>query len=249
MWRPLVAVLAVASLGAGAAFAEEEAESQRLEERADLLRDPEVLLVDNASPVEESHVQGQLDFASRPETGEPGTVTRLEARLGLPWNLELGAGGQWESGGAEEPSSVEGAARLLAGVVSEHGYLPALSLEGTVVTPQGDAGVGAEARVLASKSLGRGQVHANAAYRAQVRESDEYLLSLGADGAVGDSWLVRGDAYFLRTLGASPEDTLGLDVGAGFLVSEHWVVTGVVGLNSHESDVAPRVVLGLMGQL
>lgn len=249
MWRPLVAVLAVTSLGAGEALAQDGTASQRLEERADLLRDPEVLPVDNASPVEESRVQGQLDFASRPETGEPGTVTRLQARLGLPWNLELGAGGELETGGSAESSSVVASAHLFAGVVSERGYMPALSLEGRVETPQGDAGISTEGRVLASKSLGRSQVHANAGYRARVDESDEYLLGLGADGALGDSWMVRGDAYFLRTLGASPEDTLGMDVGAGFLLGERWVLSGAVGLNSRESDVSPRVVLGLMGQL
>jgi hypothetical protein len=133
--------------------------------------------------------------------------------------------------------------------MSERDFLPGLSLQGEVQTPQGDAGVTGEARVLASKSLGRSQVHANAAYRARDKESDEYLLTLGADGALGDSWMVRGGAYFLRSLGASPEDTLGVDVGAGLLVGENWVVSGTVGLNTRESDVAPRVVLGLMGQL
>lgn len=249
MWRPLVAVLALASLGAGEALAQDEAESQRLEERADLLRDPELLPVDNASPVEEGHVQGQLDFASRPETGEPGSISRLEARLGLPWNLELGAGGALETGGAQESSSLAGTAHLLGEVVPERGYVPGISLQGEVETPQGEAGVTGEARVLASKSLGRGQVHANAAYRARNKASDEYLLSLGADGAFGDAWMVRGAAYFLRSLGASPEDTLGVDVGAGYLVGDNWVVSGTVGLNTRESDVAPRVVLGLMGQL
>ncbi len=249
MWRPLVAVLAVASLGAGEALAQEEGESRRLEERADLLRSPELLPVESALPVEESRVQGQLDFASRPETGGPGGLTRLEARVGLPWNLELGAGGELETGGRRESSSVLGTAHLLGELMSERDFLPGLSLQGEVQTPQGDAGVTGEARVLASKSLGRSQVHANAAYRARDKESDEYLLTLGADGALGDSWMVRGGAYFLRSLGASPEDTLGVDVGAGLLVGENWVVSGTVGLNTRESDVAPRVVLGLMGQL
>lgn len=249
MWRPLVAVLAMASLGAGAARAQEEAASQRLEERADLLRDPELLPVDNASPVDEGHVQGQLDYASRSETGEPGSTTRLGARLGLPWNLELGAGGELETGGRQESSSVVGSAHLLGEVLPERGYMPGLSLQGEVETPQGEGGVTGEARVLASKSLGRSQVHANAAYRARNNASDEYLLSLGADGALGESWMVRGGAYFLRSLGASPEDTLGMDVGAGLLVGENWVVSGTVGLNTRESDVSPRVVLGLMGQL
>ncbi len=249
MWRPLVAVLAVASLGAGEALAQEGGESQRLEARADLLRSPELLPVESALPVEESRVQGQLDFASRPETGGPGGLTRLEARVGLPWNLELGAGGELETGGERESSSVMGTAHLLGELMSERDFLPGLSLQGEVQTPQGDAGVTGEARVLASKSLGRSQVHANAAYRARDKESDEYLLTLGADGALGDSWMVQGGAYFLRSLGASPEDTLGVDVGAGLLVGDNWVVSGTVGLNTRESDVAPRVVLGLMGQL
>lgn len=247
MWQPLVAVLAVASVGAAEAQ-ERTAAEQRLEERTGWMRDPDVLPVDDASPVEQSEVQGEFDFASRPETGEEGQVFSPRARLGLPWNLELGAGADVETRGAES-STAAASAHLLGQVLSERGALPALSLRGEVETPHGGAGLGAEARLLASKSIGAGQLHANVAYRARGDEADEYLLTAGADQPLGDTWLVQGGTYFLRSLGDSPEDTLGLDVGASLLMGERWVVSGVVGLNSREGDVAPRVVLGLMGKL
>jgi len=246
MWQRLAAVLA---LGAGEVGAEESTAFERLLERADLMRDVDLLTASAATPVAPSRVQGEFSLASRPLTGEPGVVLGPRVRLGLPWRLELGAGAGLATGGEAEPSTVEVAGNLLGQVLVESGSLPALSLQGTVAPPTGDGGPSAEARVLASKSIGTGQVHANAAYRNIEAEADEYILALAADRAVGDSWLVRGDVYFARSLGDSPADSAGFDVGASLMLGERWVVSAVGGLNTREGDVTPRVLFGVLGQL
>lgn len=250
MWRPLIAVLAVAtSVGSARAEGPAKTEAERFHERAELMRDPDTLVVDDASPLEKSKVQGELDFASRPYTGESGVVMRPEVRLGLPLNLEIGAGADVETGGAAEPTSAAASAHLIGQVLEEKGARPALALQGEVESPQGDAGVSAEARVLATKSFGTVQVHGNAAYRARRDTEDDYLLTVGADSPLDDKWLLQGGAYYVSTLGPAPDNALGLDMGASFLLGQKVVLSGTVGLNSREGNVAPRMVLGIMGQL
>lgn len=224
-------------------------EEQSERERAvTLLRANDVLTVRTATPVERQ-VLGEVNVANRTQTGEAGFVLQPRVRVGTPWSVELGASAEIQNlAGEEQGTTGAVGAYALGRLVEEKRARPQLSLLGRVESAQGEAGVSAEARVLATKTFGQTRLHGNAGYRARQDTPDDYLLGLAADHPIGDRLLLQGDAYFVNPLGAE-EASVNASVGTGLRVGSAFVVTGAVGVNARAADVAPRLLFGVLGRI
>jgi hypothetical protein len=238
MPQPLMVLLTMASLGATGP-----------EETLELLRNTDALVVQNASPLEERQVLGEVSVANRTREGEAGFVLHPQLRVGTPWKVELGAGAEVHNpAGAREGTTGAVGVHAVGQLVEEQRVLPQLALRGEVLSPQGEEGVSAEASVLATKQFGQTRLHGNVAYRATRDAPDDYLVGLAADHPLGHRLLLQGDAYYLKPLGEEP-GALHANVGAGVGVGSAFVVTGTVGVTTTALDVSPRVLLGLVGRL
>jgi hypothetical protein len=224
---------------------EEKSERERALE---LLRNTDTLTVQNANPVERQ-VLGEVNVANRTQTGEVGFLLAPQVRVGTPWHVEFGAGAQLQNlaGEAQGTTGAVGA-YALGQLVEEKRVLPQVSLRGQVTSPQGDEGVSAEARVLATKTFGQTRLHGNVGYSARQDTADDYLLGLAADHPIGDRLLLQGDAYYTNPLGAE-EGSVNASVGTGLRVGSSFVVTGAVGVSATAADVAPRLLLGVLGRI
>jgi hypothetical protein len=224
-----------------------EEKSER-EEALELLRNTDMLTVQNASPVERQ-VLGEVNVANRTQTGEVGFVLEPQVRVGTPWNVEFGAGAQLQNlAGEQEGTTGAVSAYALGQLVDEKGARPQVALWGEVTSPQGDEGVSAEARVLATKTFGQTRLHGNVGYSARQDTEDDYLLGLAADHPLGDRLLLQGDAYYVNPLG-DDEASVNASVGTGLRVGRSFVVTGAVGVNATRDDVAPRLLFGVLGRI
>ncbi|KFA90883.1 hypothetical protein [Archangium violaceum] len=224
-----------------------EEKSER-EQALELLRNTDMLTVQNANPAERQ-VLGEVNVANRTQTGEVGFVLEPQVRVGTPWNVEFGAGAQLQNlAGEQEGTTGAVSAYALGQLVDEKGARPRFSLWGQVTSPQGDEGVSAEARVLATKTFGQTRLHGNVGYSARQDSADDYLLGLAADHPIGDRLLLQGDAYFVNPLGAD-EASVNASVGTGLRVGRAFVVTGAVGVNATSDDVAPRLLFGVLGRI
>ncbi|AKI98719.1 hypothetical protein ATI61_106115 [Archangium gephyra] len=224
-----------------------EEKSER-EEALELLRNTDMLTVQNASPVERQ-VLGEVNVANRTQTGEVGFVLEPQVRVGTPWNVEFGAGAQLQNlAGEQEGTTGAVSAYALGQLVDEKAVLPQLALWGQVTSPQGDEGVSAEARVLATKTFGQTRLHGNVGYSARQDTADDYLLGLAADHPIGDRLLLQGDAYYVNPLGED-DASVNASVGTGLRVGRSFVVTGAVGVNATREDVAPRLLFGVLGRI
>ncbi|QRN97737.1 hypothetical protein JRI60_01215 [Archangium violaceum] len=229
------------------AKSEPEPPSER-EAALDLLRNSEVLTVQNASPLERQ-VMGEVMVANRTQTGEVGFVLEPRVRVGTPWKVEFGAGAQLQNlAGEQEGTTGAVEAYALGQLVEEKRAVPQVALLGEVTSPQGDEGVSAEARVLATKTFGQTRLHGNVGYRASQDSPDDYLLGLAADHPIGDRLLLQGDAYYVNPLG-DEEASVNASVGTGVRVGSSFVVTGAVGVNATAADVAPRLLFGVIGRI
>ncbi len=240
MLHSLVALLAVTS-----ALGEVSTDAEKAVE---VLRGPNVVDIGDAGPLESERVEGEVLVANRTPGGEPGFVLIPEIRVGTPWKLELGAAMVLKSPAGEESTS--GAASVVAEgqIVAPGRYVPRLSLKGRLIGPLGEAGVSAEAMLLATKHFGLVRVHGNAGYLAIQDAADEYLLGVAVDRPLGTRVLVKGDTYYLRPLGEEAP-TLGAGVGAGVRLGQALVLTGAVNLTVQAEDVGPRLLLGVYGIL
>ncbi len=224
-----------------------EEKSER-EEALELLRNTDTLTVQNANPVDRQ-VLGEVNVANRTQTGEVGFVLAPRVRVGTPWNVEFGASAQLRNlAGEEQGTTGAVGAYALGQLVEEKRAVPQLSLQGVVTSPQGDEGVSAEARVLATKTFGQTRLHGNVGYSARQDTADDYLLGLAADHPIGDRLLLQGDAYYTNPLGEE-EASVNASVGTGLRVGSSFVVTGAVGVNATAADVAPRLLLGVLGRI
>lgn len=224
-----------------------EPKSER-EEALELLRNTEALTVQNADPAEKQ-VLGEVNVANRTQQGEAGFVLQPGVRVGTPWNVEFGASAQVQNlaGDADRTTgAVSGYA--LGQLVEEKSAVPQLSLRGQVTSPQGDEGLSAEARLLATKTFGQTRLHGNVGYNVRQDASDDYLLGLAADHPIGDRLLLQGDAYYVNPLGED-EASVNASVGTGVRVGNSFVVTGAVGVNARPDDVAPRLLFGVLGRI
>jgi hypothetical protein len=247
--RESEARLAVPAAPGEAAKAEpvREEKSER-EEALELLRNTEMLTVQNADTAERQ-VLGEVNVANRKQTGEVGFVLEPRVRVGTPWNVEFGAGAQLQNlAGEQEGTTGAVAAYALGQLVDEKGARPQVSLWGEVTSPQGDEGVSAEARVLATKTFGQTRLHGNVGYSARQDTEDDYLLGLAADHPIGDRLLLQGDAYYVNPMGAE-DASVNASVGTGLRVGRAFVVTGAVGVNATNEDVAPRLLFGVLGRI
>lgn len=240
---------AEARLAAPAKSAEPVREEPSEHERAvTLLRNNDVLTVRTASPVERQ-VLGEVNVANRTQTGEVGFVLQPRVRVGTPWSVEFGASAEIQNLAGEERGTTGAVgAYALGQLVREKGAVPMVALWGQVTSPQGDEGVSAEARVLATKTFGQTRLHGNVGYSARQDSPDDYLLGLAADHPIGDRLLLQGDAYFVNPLGAE-EASVNASVGTGLRVGSAFVVTGAVGVNARAADVAPRLLFGVLGRI
>jgi hypothetical protein len=246
---------AEARLAAPAAAPAASAESRPVREEKseherglELLRNTDVLTVQNANPAERQ-VLGQVNVANRTQTGEVGFVLEPQVRVGTPWHVEFGAGAQLQNlAGEQEGTTGAVEAYALGQLVEEKGAVPMVALWGQVTSPQGDEGVSAEARVLATKTFGQTRLHGNVGYSARQDSADDYLLGLAADHPIGDRLLLQGDAYFVNPLG-DEEASVNASVGTGLRVGSSFVVTGAVGVNARAVDVAPRLLFGVLGRI
>jgi hypothetical protein len=224
-----------------------EPESER-EEALDLLRNSEVLTVLNADPLERQ-VMGEVMVANRTQKGEVGFVLEPRVRVGTPWKVEFGAGAQLQNLAGEQQGTTGAVeAYALGQLVEEKRVVPQVALLGEVSSPQGEEGVSAEARVLATKTFGQTRLHGNVGYRASQDTPDDYLLGLAADHPIGDRLLLQGDAYYVNPLGEE-EASVNASVGTGLRVGSSFVVTGAVGVNATAADVAPRLLFGVIGRI
>jgi hypothetical protein len=242
---------AEARLAAPAAPAESkpvrEEKSER-EQALELLRNTDVLTVQSANPAERQ-VLGEVNVANRTQTGEVGFVLEPQVRVGTPWNVEFGAGAQLQNLAGEQQGTTGAVeAYALGQLVQEKGAVPMVALWGQVTSPQGEEGVSAEARVLATKTFGQTRLHGNVGYSARQDSADDYLLGLAADHPIGDRLLLQGDAYFVNPLG-DEEASVNASVGTGLRVGSSFVVTGAVGVNARAADVAPRLLFGVLGRI
>ncbi|MFE8603849.1 hypothetical protein [Archangium violaceum] len=224
-----------------------EEKSER-EQALDLLHNTDMLTVQSASPAERQ-VLGEVNVANRTQTGEVGFILEPQVRVGTPWNVEFGAGAQLQNLAGEQAGTTGAvSAYALGQLVDEKGALPQLALWGQVTSPQGDEGVSAEARVLATKTFGQTRLHGNVGYSARQDTADDYLLGLAADHPIGDRLLLQGDAYYVNPLGEG-EASVNASVGTGVRVGRAFVVTGAVGVNATSDDVAPRLLFGVLGRI
>ncbi len=225
----------------------EEPKSER-EEALELLRNTDTLTVVNADPAEKQ-VLGEVNVANRTQTGEVGFILEPQVRVGTPWKVEFGASAQVQNlAGEQEGTTGSVGAYALGQLVEEKRVVPQVSLLGGVTSPQGDAGLSAEARVLATKQFGETRLHANVGYSVKQDAPDDYLLGLAADHPIGDRLLLQGDAYYTNPLGAD-EASVNASVGTGLRVGASFVVTGAVGVNATDTDVAPRLLFGVLGRI
>ncbi|HEY0092871.1 MAG TPA: hypothetical protein VGB96_01045 [Archangium sp.] len=226
---------------------QEEPKSER-EEALELLRNTDTLTVQNADPAERQ-VLGEVNVANRTQTGEVGFILEPQVRVGTPWKVEFGASAQVQNlAGAQEGTTGSVGAYALGQLVEEKRVMPQLALLGEVTSPQGDEGVSAEARVLATKRFGETRLHGNVGYSVRQDAADDYLLGLAADHPIGDRLLLQGDAYYTHPLGAE-EASVNASVGTGLRVGSSFVVTGAVGVNARAEDVAPRLLFGVLGRI
>jgi hypothetical protein len=224
-----------------------EEKSER-EQALALLRNTDTLTVQTANPVERQ-ILGEVNVANRTQTGEVGFVLAPQVRVGTPWNVEFGAGAQLRNlAGEEQGTTGAVGAYALGQLVEERRAVPQVSLRGLVTSPQGDEGVSAEARVLATKTFGQTRLHGNVGYSARQDTEDDYLLGLAADHPIGDRLLLQGDAYYTNPLG-DEEGSVNASVGTGLRVGSSFVVTGAVGVNARAADVAPRLLFGVLGRI
>jgi hypothetical protein len=224
---------------------EEKSERERALE---LLRNTDLLTVQSANPAERQ-VLGEVNVANRTQTGEVGFVLEPQVRVGTPWQVEFGAGAQLQNlAGEQEGTTGAVEAYALGQLVQEKGAVPMVALWGQVTSPQGNEGVSAEARVLATKTFGQTRLHGNVGYSARQDSPDDYLLGLAADHPIGDRLLLQGDAYFVNPLG-DEEASVNASVGTGLRVGSSFVVTGAVGVNARAADVAPRLLFGVLGRI
>lgn len=224
-----------------------EEKSER-EKALDLLRNTDLLTVQSANPAQRQ-VLGEVNVANRTQTGEVGFVLEPQVRVGTPWNVEFGAGAQLQNLAGEQQGTTGAVeAYALGQLVQEKGAVPMVALWGQVTSPQGDEGVSAEARVLATKTFGQTRLHGNVGYSARQDSADDYLLGLAADHPIGDRLLLQGDAYFVNPLG-DEEASVNASVGTGLRVGGSFVVTGAVGVNARAEDVAPRLLFGVLGRI
>jgi hypothetical protein len=223
-------------------------EKSEREEALELLRNTDMLTVQNASPVERQ-VLGEVNVANRTQTGEVGFVLEPQVRVGTPWKVEFGAGAQLQNlAGEQEGTTGAVSAYALGQLVDEKEVVPQVALWGEVTSPQGDEGVSAEARVLATKTFGQTRLHGNVGYSARQDMADDYLLGLAADHPIGDRLLLQGDAYYVNPLGED-DASVNASVGTGLRVGRSFVVTGAVGVNATREDVAPRLLFGVLGRI
>ncbi|HYO52358.1 hypothetical protein [Archangium sp.] len=247
--RQAEARIAVPPESAKAAKAEPVREEKSEREQAlELLRNTDMLTVQNADPAERQ-VLGEVNVANRTQTGEVGFLLEPRVRVGTPWKVEFGAGAQLQNlAGEQEGTTGAVGAYALGQLVQEKGAVPQVSLWGQVTSPQGDEGVSAEARVLATKTFGQTRLHGNVGYSARQNSADDYLLGLAADHPIGDRLLLQGDAYYVNPLG-DEEASVNASVGTGVRVGSSFVVTGAVGVNATNTDVAPRLLFGVLGRI
>ncbi|HYO65870.1 MAG TPA: hypothetical protein VEU33_07305 [Archangium sp.] len=224
-----------------------EEKSER-EEALELLRNTDMLTVQNANPAERQ-VLGEVNVATRTQTGEVGFVLEPQVRVGTPWKVEFGAGAQLQNlAGEQQGTTGAVSAYALGQLVDEKEAVPQVALWGQVTSPQGDEGVSAEARVLATKTFGQTRLHGNVGYSARQDTEDDYLLGLAADHPIGDRLLFQGDAYYVNPLGED-EASVNASVGTGLRVGRAFVVTGAVGINATSDAVAPRLLFGVLGRI
>ncbi|MET0406121.1 MAG: hypothetical protein ABW123_27130, partial [Cystobacter sp.] len=156
MPQPLMVVLALASLGATDAH-----------KSLELLRNTSAMTVQNASPLEEKEVLGEVSVANRSREGDSGFVFNPQLRMGTPWKVEVGAGAEFQDpSGAQGSTTGAVSAYAVGQFVEERGVRPQLALHGEVTSPHGEQGVSAEAALLATKTFGQTRLHANVAYQA-----------------------------------------------------------------------------------
>ncbi|MFY0572818.1 hypothetical protein ACN28E_54560 [Archangium lansingense] len=223
-------------------------EKSERDKALELLRNTDMLTVQNASPAERQ-VLGEVNVANRTQTGEVGFVLEPKVRVGTPWNVEFGAGAELQNlAGEQEGTTGAVSAFALGQLVDEKGAVPQVSLWGEVTSPQGDEGVSAEARVLATKTFGQTRLHGNVGYSARQDTADDYLLGLAADHPIGDRLLLQADAYYVNPLGEE-EASVNASVGTGLRVGSAFVVTGAVGVNATADAVAPRLLFGVLGRI
>jgi hypothetical protein len=224
-----------------------EERSER-EQALELLRNTDMLTVQNANPAERQ-VLGEVNVANRTQTGEVGFLLEPRVRVGTPWKVEFGAGAQLRNlAGEQEGTTGAVEAYALGQLVEEKGAVPQVALRGGVTSPQGDEGVSAEARVLATKTFGQTRLHGNVGYSARQDSADDYLLGLAADHPIGDRLLLQGDAYYVNPLG-DEEASVNASVGTGVRVGSSFVVMGAVGVGATNTDVAPRLLFGVLGRI
>jgi hypothetical protein len=231
---------------------EEEVRAPQLpserEEALELLRNTEALSVQNADPAEKQ-VLGEVNVANRTQEGEAGFLLQPGVRVGTAWNVEFGANAQVRNlAGEAERTTGAVSGYALGQLVEEKRAVPQVSLRGQVTSPQGDEGLSAEVRVLATKTFGQTRLHGNVAYSARQDMEDDYLLGLAADRPIGDRLLLQGDAYYVNPLGAE-DASVNASVGTGVRVGRSFVVTGAVGVNARTDDVAPRLLFGVLGRI
>jgi hypothetical protein len=225
----------------------EESKSER-EESLELLRNTDVLTVVNADPADKQ-VLGEVNVANRTQTGEVGFILEPQVRVGTPWKVEFGASAQVQNlAGEQQGTTGSVGAYALGQLVEEKRVMPQVALLGEVASPRGDAGLSAEARLLATKRFGETRLHANVGYSVKQDAPDDYLLGLAADHPIGDRLLLQGDAYYTNPLGAD-EASVNASVGTGLRVGGSFVVTGAVGVNATDTDVAPRLLFGVLGRI
>lgn len=218
------------------------------EEGLELLRNSDTLAVQNASPLEKE-VLGEVTVGNRTQEGDAGFVLQPQVRVGTPWKVEVGAGAQLQNlAGAEEGTTGAVSAYAVGQLVEEHSLRPQLALKGEVVGPQGQDGLSAEARLLATKHFGQTRLHGNAGYRVTQDAPDNYLVGLAADHPIGDRLLVQGDAYLTDSLGSEPA-SINASVGTGVRVGSAFVVTGAVGVHATAEESAPRLLFGVVGRI
>ncbi|MFY0581626.1 hypothetical protein ACN28S_51780 [Cystobacter fuscus] len=145
MPQPLMVLLTMASLG-----------TTGPEETLELLRNTDALVVQNASPLEERQVLGEVSVANRTREGDAGFVLHPQLRVGTPWKVELGAGAEVHNpAGAREGTTGTLGVHAVGQLVEEQRVLPQLALRGEVLGPQGDEGVSAEPRCWRRSSSAR----------------------------------------------------------------------------------------------
>jgi hypothetical protein len=92
------------------------------------------------------------------------------------------------------------------------------------------------------------RLHGNVGYSARQDMADDYLLGLAADHPIGDRLLLQGDAYYVNPIGVE-DASVNASVGTGLRVGSAFVVTGAVGVNATNEDVAPRLLFGVLGRI